>query len=80
MAYLDTSLPGTFPFLGLYPSHSVTRVDNMRTLPLDLTCTRNMHYVRNTIVVTCAIQGLKQGNVLSLSLFNFALRVCYCER
>jgi len=33
-----------------------------------------MHYIRNTIFVSSAIQGgLKQGNVLSLSLFNFAL-------
>jgi hypothetical protein len=46
----------------------------MRQLPLDLTCTRNRHYTRNTIVLTSAIQGgLKQGKVLSLSLFNFAL-------
>ena len=46
----------------------------MRKLPLDLTCTRNRHYIRNTIDLTSAIQGgLKQGNVLSLSLFNFAL-------
>ena len=74
MAYLDTSLLGTFPFLGLEPSHSITGVDSMRNLPLDLTSTRNRHYIRNTIVVTSAIQGgLKQGNFLSLSLFNFAL-------
>lgn len=74
MAYLDTSLLGTFPFLGLEPSHSITGVDSMRNLPLDLTSTRNRHYIRNTIVVMSAIQGgLKRGNVLSLLLFNFAL-------
>jgi hypothetical protein len=46
----------------------------MRKLPLDLTCTRNRHYIRNTIIVRSAIQGgLKQINVLSLSLFTFAV-------